>query len=162
MTPNDIRDIHGPILLSVPHAWWPYAISLAALLAMVAIVVVALRRMRKRAVPADIAALTALEATRPLIERADAEGFSTTVSATVRNYVEQAFEVRAPRLTTEELLADLMTDHSKVAAHRDELARFLEYCDLAKYARWSLTRDDMTGMLDSAEIFVRATAGGSP
>ncbi len=159
---NDIRDIHGPIALPVSHPWWPYAISIAALVAMAAIVVIAIRQLRQRAVAADVAALRALEATRPLIEDSDAEGFSTKVSVAVRDYVERAFGVRAPRLTTEELLADLMTHESQVAPHRAELGRFLEYCDLAKYARWSLTRGDMTGMLESAETFVRATAGGSP
>ena len=80
------------------------------------------------------------------------------MSDVVRAYVEAAFALHASRLTTDELLADLMTDHSPVAAHRTELGAFLGYCDLAKYARWSLSPTDMTGMLDSAETFVRVTA----
>ncbi|HEX4418132.1 MAG TPA: DUF4381 family protein [Kofleriaceae bacterium] len=160
-TPDDIRDIHGPIAQAIAHAWWPYAISFAALVAMAAVIVLAIRKLRRRAVPADVAALRALEAARPLIEGGDPRGFSSQVSTAVRDYVEHAFGVHAPKLTTEELLADLMADPtSKVAPHRGELGTFLEFCDLAKYARWSLSRADMTGMLDSAEVFVRATAGG--
>jgi hypothetical protein len=102
--------------------------------------------------------LLALDAARELIERGDALGFSTRVSAAVRGYVEDAFALHAPKLTTEELLGTLMTDHSPVAAHREQLGTFLEFCDLAKYARWSLSRGDMTGMLDSARAFIHETA----
>jgi hypothetical protein len=156
---DDIRDIHGPLALPVSHPWWPYAISLAALVALAVVVVTAIRRRRRRAQPADVVALRALETARGSIERGDPRGFSSLVSDAVRDYVEQAFDVHAPKLTTEELLAGLVADSSsRVAPHRAELAHFLEFCDLAKYARWSLSRADMTGMLDSAEVFVRATA----
>ena len=157
--PIDIFGLHPLPLPPPPHAWWPYAV-LAGVLAAAAVVVVYVRR-RRRALPPDLAALRALEATRELIAREDAPAFSAQVSTAVRDYVELAFGVRAPRRTTEELLADLMHDASPVAAHRDELAVFLEYCDLAKYARYALSRPQMTGMLDSAETFVRATAGGA-
>ena len=159
MTPSidDIRDIHGPIVAPPAHAWWPYAI--AALIAIViALAVRYVIARRRRAVPADTRALLALDAARTLIERDDALGFSTHVSAAVRGYVEDAFALRAPKLTTEELLGTLMTDHSPVAAHRDRLGAFLGFCDLAKYARWSLSRGEMTGMLDSATAFIHATA----
>lgn len=158
---DDIHDIHGPVVAPPAHAWWPYALAGLLVLAL-ALAVRYLIRRRRRAVPPDIRALLALDAARELIEHGDALGFSTRVSAAVRGYVEDAFDLHAPRLTTEELLATLMTDRSPVATHRDELATFLEFCDLAKYARWSLSRSDMTGMLDSAAVFVRTTAGGAP
>jgi hypothetical protein len=126
-----------------------------------AAVIYAIVRRRRRTLPPDLAALRALEATRELIARDNAPEFSVQVSNAVRDYVELAFGVRAPRRTTEELLGDLMQDASPVAAHRDELGAFLEYCDLAKYARYALSRPQMTGMLDSAETFVRSTAGGA-
>ena len=154
---DDIRDIHGPIAPPPAHAWWPYAIGLV-IVAIGLVVRSVIVRRRRRAIPADIRALLALDAARERIERGDALGFSTQVSAAVRGYVEEAFAVRAPRLTTEELLGTLMTDHSPVAAHRDQLGTFLEFCDLAKYARWSLSPRDMTGMLDSATAFIHATA----
>ena len=151
---NDIRDIHGPI---VHHAttWWPYLVIGIAALAL-ALVVWRLARARTRT-PAE-RALQALEASRG---EHDPERFSTRVSAAVRDYVEAAFGVAAPRRTTDELLADLMIDGSPVAAHRDELGVFLGFCDLAKYARSSLSEPDRMGMVDSAESFVRATAGGA-
>lgn len=156
-TPSDIFGLHS--LPQPSHiTWWPYLVI--AVIAMAAAVIVIVRR-RQRTVPANIAAMRALEATRVLIARDDVQSFSSDVSTAVRDYVERAFGVRAPRRTTEELLADLMTDSSPVATHRDELGVFLEYCDLAKYARFALSRSQMTGMLDSAELFVRSTAGGA-
>lgn len=154
--PPDIFGLHS-LPRVAPTTWWPYLVIAAGAVAVA--VVVAVRR-RQRLVPAEIAAMRALEATRALIARDDVQAFSSSVSTAVREYVEHAFGVRAPRRTTEELLADLMTDESPVATHRDELGVFLEYCDLAKYARYALSRSQMTGMLDSAELFVRSTAGG--
>jgi hypothetical protein len=158
--PIDIFGLHPLPAPPPPHAWWPYAV-IAGVLVCAAAVYFYLRR-RRRALPPDVAALRALEATRELIARNDVQTFSTDVSTAVRDYVELAFGVRAPRRTTEELLADLMHDASPVAAHRDELGAFLEYCDLAKYARYALSRPQMTGMLDSAVTFVRSTSRARP
>ena len=155
---DDIRDIRGPIVVPPGHPWWPYLAGAAAVAVITSIAFAVISR-RRRPLSADVRALRSLEATRPLIVRGDAHTFSLQVSDAVRGYVEAAFELHAARLTTDELLADLMTDHSPVAAHRGELATFLGYCDLAKYARWSLSATDMTGMLASAETFVRVTAG---
>jgi hypothetical protein len=88
----------------------------------------------------------------------DARTFSFTVSEIVRVYVEAAFSIRASHRTTEELLAELMQDTRPAAPHRAALAAFLHYCDLAKFACWSLSPADMAAMLTSAEAFVRATA----
>jgi hypothetical protein len=150
---NDIHDIHGPIV-SHAHAIWPYLVIAAAA---VLFAVVATRLFRKKPLTPSARALRAFAG----ISTDDAEQFSTQVSAVVRSYVEDAFGIHAPRRTTDELLADLMTDGSPVAAHRGELGQFLEHCDLAKYARFSLSQQQMTAMLASAETFVRATAGGA-
>ncbi len=157
--PLDIFGLHQPLAAPPGHAWWPYAL-VAVAVAAVATLVIAVRRRRRR-VPPDLAALRTLEAARELIARGQPAAFSAQVSGAVRDYVELAFGVRAPRRTTEELLADLMQDAGPIAAHRAELGAFLSYCDLAKFARFALSEPQMTGMLDSAEAFVRATAGGA-
>jgi hypothetical protein len=154
---DDIRDIRGPVVAPPSHPWWPYLVVATATALVILGVRAVVRRHRRRPIPADVRALHQLELARALIERGDPLGFSTAVSDTVRDYVEVAFAVHAPRRTTEELLADLMADRNPVGAHRTELGRFLGFCDLAKYARWSLSREDMTGMVDSAVAFVRAT-----
>jgi hypothetical protein len=150
---NDIHDIHGPIVTHA-HAIWPY---LAIAAAVVLLGIVAARLFRTKPLTPSARALHAFAG----ISTDDAEQFSTQVSGIVRSYVEDAFGIHAPRRTTDELLADLMVDGSPVAAHRGELGQFLEHCDLAKYARFALSQQQMSAMLASAETFVRATAGGA-
>jgi hypothetical protein len=65
--------------------------------------------------------------------------------------------VRAAHRTTNEFLHDLVDlPDSPLAAHRETLAEFLHHCDLAKFARWSLTVPQMEAMLASASAFVIA------
>ncbi|MBA3462860.1 MAG: DUF4381 family protein [Deltaproteobacteria bacterium] len=154
---DDIRDIRGPIAEPAATAWWPLAVAGVGVL-VIAVAIRAIVRRRRKPLPPDVLALRELDAAREQLELDDPQAFSTAVSGTVRSYVEQAFSLHAPKLTTEELLGELMTDGSPVAPHRRELGTFLECCDLAKYARWSLTRTQMTQLLDSARAFVRATS----
>jgi hypothetical protein len=154
---DDIRDIRGPIIAAPSHAWWPYVLIVACIAA-IAIAVRTLSRRRRRALPPDKIAMEQLERARHELEADNAHAFSICVSDTVREYVEHAFAVHAPTRTTFELLHELMDDGSPLGAHRNELGSFLEYCDLAKYARSPLSRDQMTGMLESARAFVQATA----
>jgi hypothetical protein len=154
---DDIRELRGPIAVPVPAAWWPYLVAAGALVA-IAVAIRAYRQRRRRPPPPHRHALRVLEAARAEIDRGDVNRFALQVSDAVRGYVEAAFALHAPRLTTEELLAELMSDDSPVAAHRAELGTFLEQIDLAKYARWPLSRSEMTRMIESAQRFVRATA----
>ena len=164
MTPaEDIRDIRGPIVEAASATWWPYALVAVLAIVLVAVAARALLRRRAGALAPHERALRRLDASRALIAGADPHRFSVEVSAAVRAYVEEAFAVHAPRRTTEELLGALMIDGSPVAAHRGALGPFLAQCDLAKYARSSLSPADMTRMVDTAQTFVRATApGGTP
>lgn len=153
---QDIRDIHGPIAIPQRLSVWWYA-SAAALAAGAIAGLVLYARRRKPSVPPSERALRALAEAGTTFEN-DPRQFSFAVSEIVRQYVEEAFHVRAAHRTTEELLADLMLDRGPVALHRTALGEFLRYCDLAKFAGWSLSPADRTAMLASAETFVRATA----
>jgi hypothetical protein len=153
---EDIRDIHGPIATPpTTPAWW-YAAG-AGVAAALAGTLIAVSRRKRGALPPDVRALQALARHRELLG-GNARDFSVAVSETLRGYLEEAFSIRAPHRTTDELLADLMQDRSPIAAHRAELAEFLGHCDLAKFARWSLSPAEMTAMLASAEALVRVTA----
>ncbi|HXJ21777.1 MAG TPA: DUF4381 family protein [Polyangia bacterium] len=157
---EDIRDIHGPIAPAPPRPLWPYLTAAGAVAAAGAAFALRRRRQARPASPGE-RALRALAEARSRTA-GDARGFSFNVSEIVRLYVEEAFTLRAAHRTTEELLADLMRDASPVAAHRAELGEFLRYCDLAKFAGWSLSPAEMTSMVDSAETFVRATSTTQP
>jgi hypothetical protein len=155
---EDIRDIHGPIVHVAATPWWPYIVAGVTVVALAAIAVVWWRNRTARALPSDVAALRDLAAARAAIGSGDPHDVSLRVTDAVRRYVEIAFDIHAPRRTTEELLADLMRASSPVAPYRSELGTFLELCDLAKYARFALSMQQMNDIVDHAEGFVRATA----
>jgi hypothetical protein len=87
--------------------------------------------------------------------------FSIAASKVVRQYLEDQFTVMAAHRTTEEFLGDLVKSRDGVLKnHRELLAAFLQHCDLAKFAGWSLSMAGMEAMHDSARKFVLAT--GTP
>jgi hypothetical protein len=155
----DIRDIRGPKYIPSPWlwpAWFGGALALGAL------GYAAWRRSRrtlaKAKLPYEIA-LDQLEEARALMQPENAREFSIAVSEIVRNYIEDRFQVLAARRTTEEFLYDLLeSSDALLASHRALLADFLIHCDLAKFARWILSVEEMEDMLQSARTFVIETA----
>jgi hypothetical protein len=100
-------------------------------------------------------ALERLENTRPLMREFRAEAFCLAVSDVVREFIEEVLFVRAMRRTTNEFLRDLAKlSYLQLDPHRDTLANFLQHCDLAKFARWSLSIPQMEAMLSCAKDFV--------
>jgi hypothetical protein len=150
---EDIIDIRPPIHIAAPFPWLAWS---AGVLFLVGVSAVAwkLRRREKRKLAYEIA-LERLENTRPLMRENNAEPFSLAVSEIVRRFIEEVLPVRAAHRTTDEFLRDLIAlPYLPLAQHRDSLADFLRHCDLAKFARWSLTVSQMEAMLDSAKAFV--------
>jgi hypothetical protein len=86
-----------------------------------------------------------------------AEPFFVAVTGIVRDYIEQAFGLRAPEQTTEEFLAGLSTA-TEVAAHRDVLQPFLIAADEVKFARIPADQTTMRRAFETAEHFVRQTS----
>ena len=156
---EDIRDIRGPIHIPDP---WMWALIAAGGLAGAALAYAAVRFWRKRA-PAGIKlpheiALERLEKAGVYIDAGKSEEFSVEVSTAVRSYIEAIFHVHAPRKTTEEFLRDLLADSSSILTKYSHLLEdFLKHCDLAKFARWPLTREKMEAMRESAKRFVVET-----
>jgi hypothetical protein len=103
-------------------------------------------------------ALDRLEKVRALMTVETAREFSIEVSEIVRSYIEARFQVRAAHQTTEEFLHDLLEpSDALLAGHRQLLADFLHHCDLAKFARWVLSVEEMEEMHGSARVFVFET-----
>src|SRR5262245_5358225 len=150
---EDIIDIRPPIHIAAPFPW--LAVSAAALgLAGIAAAAWKLLRHQRRPLAYEIA-LERLEKTRPLMREFHAEPFCLAVSDIVREFVEEVLFVRAMRRTTNEFLRDLARlSYLRLDLHRDTLANFLQHCDLAKFARWSLSIPQMEAMLSSAKDFV--------
>jgi len=157
---QDIRDIRGP--KNIRPGWlWPSVLAAGAVLTLSAYGVWRWRRRRQLPAPASPfeAALQSLEEIRALMSPTSAAEFSVTVSAIVRSYIEQRFNVVATRRTTEEFLSDLLeSSHTSLASHRDLLGKFLHLCDFVKFGGLSLTVQNMESLRQSARRFVLATA----
>jgi Domain of unknown function (DUF4381) len=150
---EDIIDIRPPIHISAPFPWFAWSAG-ALFIIGVSAAAWRLRRRQQRKLAYEIA-LERLEKTRPLMRESNAEPFSLAVSEIVRRFIEEVLPVRAAHRTTDEFLRDLTgLSYLPLAQHRDSLADFLRHCDLAKFARWSLTVSQMEAMLESAKAFV--------
>ncbi len=153
--PADIFDIRGPIHIPTPFPWLPWTAGVVGVAAL-GLGAWAWFRSPRRKLPYELA-LEKLEATRPLMQNENAQPFSLAVSEIVRRFIEECLPVRAAHRTTSEFLHDLVSlPESPFAEQREVLADFLEHCDLAKFARWSLTVPQMEAMLASARTFVLA------
>jgi hypothetical protein len=157
---TDIRDIRGPIVIaSVWSALWT-VVGIAALALALAIAIYWLvRRVRKgRTKTAAQLAIERLERARLMAREGRAVEFGFEISETVREYIQARFELRAPHLTTEEFLYELLSaGDSPVARHREALGEFLGACDLVKFARLTIDVEQQWAMVEAAESFVRAT-----
>jgi len=155
-TEGDIRDIRGPIHIPNPWLWALYALGGIAGAA-TAWVVIRCWQKRARArvkLPHEIA-LERIEKAGAFIDAGQSAEFAIEVSAAVRAYIETIFRVHAPRKTTEEFLHDLLADSSSILTNYSHLLEdFLQHCDLAKFAKWPLTREEMEAMRQSAKRFV--------
>ncbi|MFT3697510.1 MAG: hypothetical protein QM831_30485 [Kofleriaceae bacterium] len=111
---------------------------------------------RKSAYEEAVARLVALEQHgAPDSEGADA--WFVQLSAIVRRYLEQRYEIRAPELTTEEFLNIATQNPNLKADHRALLTAFLERCDRVKFAGYRPDSDESLATLKAARAFVEDT-----
>jgi HAMP domain-containing protein len=160
MDTEDIRDIRPPFHIPQIGLWLAI---IAGSCVLAALLVIAWRRRQRRLAAlrksAQELALERLAATRTLLAPEHAGAFSTAVSGIVRSYIEEHFKIQAAHLTTLEFLRDCLTQaDGSLTQHRQQLEEFLQYCDLAKFARWVLSVPEMEAMLASGIAFISATA----
>jgi hypothetical protein len=101
----------------------------------------------------------------PDAEAADA--WFVELSAIVRRYLEQRYEIRAPELTTEEFLQVATARPELREEHRGLLTSFLERCDRVKFAGYRPDAQESLATLAAARGFVEDTRlqlvpGGQP
>jgi hypothetical protein len=157
---NDLRDIKPPVLIQSGWAWAMW--TLAALL-VAALLFWAWRRWRKHRalvpavplVPPHIRAKQKLEAALALIGQP--KPFCILVSDTVRIYLEERFDFRAPERTTEEFLHELKGTELLAAAQKTSLSEFLTRCDLVKFAKYEPGEPELRDLHASAVRLVEET-----
>lgn len=144
---------------------WLTVLGLASALAVLGSgSVLALRTLRTRRRVAQqrsayddaVAQLRALEDQGPPDE-ARADAWFVALSAIVRHYLEQRYEIRAPELTTEEFLQVATARPELTAEHRGLLRSFLERCDRVKFAGYRPDTDESLATLKAARGFVEDT-----
>jgi hypothetical protein len=94
---------------------------------------------------------------RGWIEETRVEPFYVELSAILRRYLEDRFNLRAPEQTTEEFLRDAATSGTLSEPHQALARRFLEQCDLVKFARHRPGAADMKAGYRAAESLVIET-----
>lgn len=166
---GDIRDIKGP--LSLARNWWALVpwVLLAAALAAGAYQL--RRRVRSRPAteaprPAPpprpfhvvaIEALDELEASS-LLERGQVKAYHIRISEIIRAYIEGQLEVPALEMTTREVVRGLRRA-SLGGAITESLRRFLDRCDLVKFAKLRPGADESRELMPVARSLVAMTSG---
>ncbi len=161
--PVEIRDIAPPIDV-FPYPPWMVATAVAIgviLLCLVIWFVVSLIRRRPPPIPPSPTAIAIreLEKLRARVKEIEPYGFSVAVSDVLRTFISNAkFSLPATKQTSPEFLAAIANAHLFSESDRSLLGRFLEKCDMIKFARVDATSADNTELVESALAFVQGGA----
>jgi hypothetical protein len=168
--------------LIAPGLFWPLVIGGAlAAVAITAFLVVRLLRRERPApppIPPHERAYRELEwlLGQGFIDRGELKEFFFHLSRILREYIEGRFGLRAPELTTEEFLIELIRkkpgeesapartpdDGGIPRDHQPLLRDFLERADLVKFAKYTPGREEIEGSFEASKRFIEATiASGS-
>jgi len=153
--PSDIRDVKGPIGFFEIN-WW----VVAAVLVVISAVILYLIR-RKRFVPIKLPHETALEelerARANFLRDGNSEDYYASVSDCIRCYIERAFNLKAPEMTTEEFLNSLKETSALSLDQKGLLREFLNACDLVKFAKYAPSKPEADTVFETAGKFIEET-----
>jgi len=158
-TLTDIRDVKGPMRYNEINLF--LIAGALILLAVMAAVIAA--RLRKKPAPVKLPHETALEELEAikgdLLRSSDVKGYYTAVSDCIRRYIERAFRLKAPEMTTEEFLGSLGGSRALSLDQKDLLKDFLNACDLVKFAKYTPEKGETEAAFLAAKRFVEETKG---
>jgi len=157
---NDIRALKDPVQIPQGLSWWLLG-GVLVLAAVIALLFLLRRKLfgaqaaKAPVVPPHVRAKRRLQAALAHIQ--DPRLFCFEVSETLRVYLEERFQLRAPERTTEEFLSELQTSHALNREQKQSLADFLQSCDLVKFARFEPTESALRELHDAALRLVDET-----
>jgi len=157
---NALRDIKPPV--EIPGGWAWLGWVLPAVLA-VAVGILLYRLWRGNRlnrpgpppIPAHVRARHRLAEALALIGQP--REFCIVVSDAARQYLEERFSFHAPERTTEEFLHELQATDRLTPEQKRSLGRFLESCDLVKFARYQPGEPELRDLHGSAVRLVDET-----
>lgn len=157
---NALRDIKPPVEIASGWAWIGWVLLVLAVAASAFLLWRFWRKRRAQAlvvppVPAHIRAKEKLRQALALIGQP--REFCILVSDTLRWYLEERFDFRAPERTTEEFLYELQSTDRLTPDQKASLADFLKRCDLVKFAKYEPGPPELHDLHDSAVRLVEET-----
>jgi len=139
---DSLRDVHGPV--NFPESFFLWIVALVLVIAGIILyfkfkpknVNIAVRPVDTRT-PWEIAytELNRLKNT-DLLEDGHFKEFYSRLSDIIRQYFERRFQIKAPEMTTEEFLWLLDGSRNLSADQRSTLKKFLNSCDIVKFAKY--------------------------
>lgn len=157
---NALRDIKPPV--PIASGWeWAWWLGLAILLAGAAYFAWGYWQNRRNRLPPAVVIPPHIRAKRKLEEALAFLGqpkeFCILVSDTIRWYLEERFQFRAPERTTEEFLHELGSSSLLDSNQKLSLQGFLEKCDLVKFAKYEPGEPELRDLHASALRLVEET-----
>jgi hypothetical protein len=157
---NQLRDIKPPIDIPNPWLWVWWGLGALIVSALAFLAWRAWQRRREESqivaiVPPHIRARQRLQAALALILQP--REFCIVVSDTIRWYLEESFNFRAPERTTEEFLYELQATTLLTPDQKESLGEFLKRCDLVKFARYEPREAELRDLHESALRLVEET-----
>jgi len=154
----DIHDLHDPVLLTF---WEQYGfeIIVGSIIAIIVLGLLIAFFMRKKPAPTLTAyqrAIVELARARELQNTGQDKAFAIAASDAVRRYLEDAYRMPAPERTTEEFLVEAAHHAWMQGELTILLKRFLEFCDLAKFAGQQFGEEEGDKLLAAAREFLAA------
>ena len=92
-----------------------------------------------------------------LVEEGRIREFYDKLSDCLRHYIEYRFKLRAPERTTEEFLLEVQGADVLIVERQEDLKKFLEHCDLVKFAKYQPDAEQINGALEMVKDFVDKT-----
>ena len=141
-----------------------YAIGTAAILLLAAALILYFRMRKKQIeapppIPPHVKAFAALQKLidEDFIGKNEFKLFYLHISAILRIYIEERFQIQAPELTTQEFLQILTKDQSLLKNHQKLLQNFLTHCDMVKFAEHQPDKNEIQNTFDACKAFITQT-----